>query len=256
MTYRNLLLVILAATSWGDQPTPKFEVAAIRSHPPSAPRAIGNGKAAYVNPSFSVAGRRLTIENASLASLIEFAYDGKFDAISNAPRWAGVESFDIRAEAGGTQTPSRSEFRQMLQALLTDRFRLKFHLDSKSARGYALVIAKNGPKLTKSSPDAESSMRMNSPGHSVEMTVTKWTMDQLAFQLSITPGIAPLTNATGLTGTYDFTLKWAPDQNPDSDPAVPGLFTALEEQLGLKLKPRETSTSTFVIDNVDRPSAN
>ncbi len=153
----------------------------------------------------------------------------------------------------------------MFQTLLGERFKLKFHLDTKSTRGYSLVVAKNGPKLTKSAPDAESSMRLAATSFA-EMTVSKWTMAQLVFQLlSLMAGHAeggsvvpvPVVNATGIAGSYDFKLKWADDQDLNADPNLPSLFTALQEQLGLKLEPqKKASVQVLVVDSVERPSGN
>jgi uncharacterized protein (TIGR03435 family) len=173
--------------------------------------------------------------------------------------------FDITARAEGERVYTKDEFRQMFQSLLTERFKLKFHLDAKPTGGYSLVVAKNGPKLTKSAPDAESSMRLGSGTSHAEMTVSKWTMEQFASQLSFLAGHVesgalvpvPVVDTTGMVGNYDFKLKWADDKDPDADLSLPSLFTALQEQLGLKLEPlKNASAQVLVIDSVDRPSGN
>jgi uncharacterized protein (TIGR03435 family) len=217
-----------------------------------------------VGPKISFSGSRATIENATLGNLIDFAYGSKFESISGAPHWVGSDRFDITARAESERVRTKDEFRQMFQTLLAERFMLKFHLDTKKTRGYSLIVAKNGPKLKKSAPDAESSMSMRSPGNAAEMTVTKWTMAQLATQLSFVTGqsksgaIVPasVVDATALAGTYDFILKWSDDQSADADPGEPSLFTALVQELRLKLEPRQSSTQILVIDSATRPSAN
>lgn len=244
-------------------PVMKFEVAAIKQHAAAAPRAVGN-KMIRDGVGMSFSGPRATIQNVSLSGLVEYAYDLKDDSVSGGPRWADSERFDIRAKAEGEGVYTKDEFRQMFQTLLAERFKLKFHLDTKETRGYSLVVAKDGPKLKKSAPDAESSMRIGGASNYAEMTVSKWTMEQLAFQLSVMAGQVeggsvvrvPVADATGIAGSYDFKLKWTDDQNPSADPNIPSLFTALQEQLGLKLAPRKASVQVLVIDSADRPSAN
>src|SRR6185312_10385929 len=185
----SLLLNVAALAA---QPTPalRFAAAAIRSHAAIPSRDAGNGKMITVGPKISFSGSRATIENASLGNLIDFAYGLNFDSISGAPHWADAVRFDISAKAEGERVRTKEELRRMLQTLLAERFDLKFHLKTIETSGYSLVVAKDGPKLTKSAPDAESSMSMRSPGNAAEMTVTKWTMAQLAAQLSLMTGQA------------------------------------------------------------------
>lgn len=244
-------------------PALKFEVAAIRPHAALAPRAMGNGEMMTVGTKLSFSGPRATIENVSLGGLIEIAYDLKIVSVAGVPHWADSVQFDITASAEGGRSYTKNEFRRMFQTLLAERFKLKFHLQTKETNGYSLVVAKNGPKLTKSEPDAESSMKLGGTNYA-EMTVSKWTMEQLAFQLSLMTGHAdggsmiptPVVDTTGIAGSYDFKLKWADDRTPNADPNFPSLFTALQEQLGLKLEPRKASAQVLVIDSADRPSAN
>jgi uncharacterized protein (TIGR03435 family) len=144
----------------------------------------------------------------------------------------------------------------MLQALLSDRFRLKMHRESRSVPSYALQVAKDGPRL---GPPAEStqgsSMKMG------EMTVKRMTMAGLAqileFELH-----RPVADQTGLAGNFSFQLKWtretersAPD-GTEADPAKPSIFAALQEQLGLRLVQSKSPVDVFVIDNVERPTEN
>ena len=97
-----------------------------------------------------------------------------------------------------------------------------------------------------------------------EMTVSGWTMEQLASQLALLAGHVeggslvpvPVVDSTGIVGSYDFKLKWADDQNPNADSNFPSLFTALQEQLGLKLEQKKASVQVLVIDSAARPSGN
>ena len=141
----------------------------------------------------------------------------------------------------------------MLQALLAERFQLKFHSEAKEVSGYALLVAKNGPKLKPSPPDAQGGMRMNTPGQTVAMTVTKWSMEQLARQFSGQTQ-QPVLDKTGLAGEYDFQLMFVPDGA--SDTSAPELLTAIQEQLGLKLEPTKVPIEVLVIDHAEKPSEN
>ena len=119
---------------------------------------------------------------------------------------------------------------------------------------YALVVAgKGGPKLKKSEPDAVSMMRIGGE-RTEQMTATKWTMEQLAANIS-NNGDRPVLDRTGLTGTYDFTLAWDPAYGSQrADPEAPSIFTALQEQLGLKLESQKAPVEVFVIDHAEKPS--
>jgi uncharacterized protein (TIGR03435 family) len=137
----------------------------------------------------------------------------------------------------------------MLQNLLADRFQLKLHRESKDAPIYALVVAKNGPKLKESAPGAQGSIGMSQGNLSARGVPVAALADQLSgpvFQLG-----RPVIDRTGISGIYDFTLDWA------SDDSAPSVFTALQEQLGLKLEAQKGSVEVLVVDSMERkPSAN
>jgi uncharacterized protein (TIGR03435 family) len=186
------------------------------------------------------------------------------------------------------------ESRLMLQSLLAERFHLKVHIETKELPVYALVIAKGGAKLTasapppatppdegapppkaavapdqlpKTAPRGMSMIRMSST--KIEASASEGTMEQLASMLTNQPdaGGRVVIDKTGLTGKYDWSLAWAPsmgmggpmkgaDNGTGSDADAPGLFTALEEQLGLKLEPQKGPVQVVVVDHVEAPSAN
>jgi uncharacterized protein (TIGR03435 family) len=258
MARLTVLTVLFGVYAWGQSPAPiSFEAVSIRAHADSGPRSVGNGVMA-VGPRMTFSGPRVTIENQGLQGLIAFAYNLNPENVSGAPRSADV--FDIVAKAAGEGTYTRDQFRRMFQTLLADRFKLKSHLDTKDTPGYTLVVARNGPKLKESPPDAVSRMSIGGTTYA-EMTVSKCTMEQLARQLSVIAGpavgiVVPVVDKTGLTGTYDFKLKWADDQDPRADPTLPPLLTALQEQLGLKLESSKVPVRNLVIDSIDRPSEN
>ena len=143
----------------------------------------------------------------------------------------------------------------MLQALLAERFHLKIHYEQRDLPSYALVVGKSGSKLKQSAADDKPSSFVKSSGAgTLHMEVVGRGLEVLARQLSITAG-RPVSDRTGLTGNYTFQLDWLPENRPtppDSD--TPNLFTALREQLGLRLEPISAPVKMLVIDHVERLS--
>ena len=170
------------------------------------------------------------------------------------------DGFDIDAKAAEPKA-TQAQFRQMIQSLLADRFQLKVHRSTKELSIYALVLAKNGPKLVEAkNDDPEVSMRIEGPG---QMTGVKATMAMLATTLS-RPLQRKVVDETGLKGDYNFKLQFVPEQNtskPGDDGAIPpndgpSIFTALQEQLGLNLKATKGSVDVLVIDHAEKPIPN
>ena len=210
-----------------------------------------------MNVGVSISGPRVTFSTMGVTGLIEYAYDLKPYEISGGPAWIASERYDIAAKVEGEGTPSKDRVRRMLQTLLTDRFQLKYHRDSREMSVYELVVGKNGPKLKESAPDAENSFSMTGKNRLIQITVTKGTMEQLALQLSSSVE-HPVLDKTGLTGQYDYKLvDWAPENGvPLPDSNAVSIFTAIQEQLGLKLEPQKAPIIAIIIDHVERPSGN
>jgi uncharacterized protein (TIGR03435 family) len=225
---------------------PSFAVATIKPHDPASNRQ-----------GFNAAGDHFTIRNESVANLMEFTYSVHERQIVDAPDWVFHDRFDIE---GATDTPGEPSLRQqqeMLQKLLADRFHLTFHRDKRMLSVYAIQIAKGGPKLKPAAnPDAEADQEGN--GHGTEQTVIYTSADIASFIMGEQFFLdRPLVDQTGLTGKYDFSIRYTYDEVHSTDPnAPPGLFTAVQEQLGLKFEPTRASTAVLVIDHVDQPSAN
>ncbi len=181
--------------------------------------------------------------------------------IPGLPGWANSERFDLDAKADDENAvamqnlPREEQWKQtqtMLQAALADRFRLRAHNEAREGPIYELVAAKGGFKL-KEAPAGEHS-RGNSWGHD-HIEVRTGPIGSLVFALSDLLS-RNVVDKTGLTGNYDIDLKWTPDEQQGTPDAGPTLFTALEEQLGLKLVPARGPVDTFVVDHVERPSEN
>jgi uncharacterized protein (TIGR03435 family) len=230
---------------------------------------------------------RFSAMGISLKSLIGFAYDTKTeDQISGVPGPTGSARFDVEAkmdeETAAALRKLPNEERQMqhglmMQAMLADRFKLKVHHEKKEIAVYELVIGKGGFKLRAADPKntypngikgldglSHAGMAMISDGRLTGQSISMQNLaDYVSGQVS-----RIVEDKTGLTGKYDVTLRWAPEDNratPPSDgrqdaaPATesgPSIFTALQEQLGLKLESAKEPVDTIVVDHVEMPSEN
>jgi len=179
------------------------------------------------------------------------------DQIVGLPAWAGSEAFAIEAKMDGDTVAALAKLQpqeqwqqrqKMLQALLADRFALKVHRTTKELPIYVLTVVDAG-KLKKSVSETGGSST-----YSGKFTARGISIDSLAMNLSNTVG-RTVVNQTGLAGAYDITLEWAPEGADVSDPR-PSIFTALEEQMGLKLKPAKGPVDAIVVDAIKRPTEN
>jgi uncharacterized protein (TIGR03435 family) len=262
----------------------EYEVATIK---PSKP---GSAPGGY---SFPSDGFKAT--NVTLQTIIEAAYHIGDDQVSGAPKWLNSDRYDVEAKMDGSaaadlQKLNREEQnvarQQMLQAFLADRLVLTIHRETKEFSVYLLVIAKNGPKLQEAKPgDTYADGIKDRDGSPLEAGNTRTTGGRNAHTLTahavpisaLTQMLLaylgrPVLDRTGLTGKYDFTLKWGPDDNRppsltgsasnDGSPSVasdsngPPLLTAVQEQLGLKLQSGKGPMEIIVIDHIERPSGN
>jgi len=255
-------------------PLPSFEAATIKpwkqppAPPPPPPSAEGAAqpprpaKIAPGKPGGQTSDRVRTILPARL--LIAFAYNVPFGfegkRVLGGPEWLNSDQYELEAKIEDslyaamqtmTSTQQREQVDLMEQSLLADRFKLKVHFETREAPGYELVVAKGGPKLT---PAKEGEATRISLGGNT-MTATAATLDQWVEGPFI--GSSPVVNKTGLSGKYDFTLTWTNQVTADdSGTDAPSLFTAVQEQLGLKLVPAKQQLEVIVIDHIERPSEN
>ncbi len=219
---------------------PQFDAASIRFN-----RSLSH------NGSLSREGGRITLDNFSLRDTILFAYGiptGREDRLTG-PAWIDETNFDIVATF--PINTSRDDVRLMLQSLLASRFGLTAHHETKTVRGYDLVVAKSGAKL-KPHPEPSDGGFTFGPGHLRGDVVS---IASLADRLSGSRFALdrPVVDRKGITGAYDFELRWGPD---DATGEV-SIFTALEEQPGLKLMPAEHPVQVLVIDRINKePTVN
>jgi uncharacterized protein (TIGR03435 family) len=248
---------------------PKFDVASIKPASPTGP--------GYVRPQ---PGGRFTAIS-TLRTLIQNAYGVFPFQIVGGPEWISTERYEIEAKAEGTPT-NREQF-QMLQSLLEERFQLKVRHETREAAIYALVAAKNGPKLeapkegnctAETSTPAATRTVMKFPCGRLMMGIGEKDgmlkggnviMSELTRVLSTMMG-RPVVDKTGFTTAFDVDLHFIPDTGtaglPNAavpevpDPAQATIFTALQEQLGLKLESTKGPVEHLIIEHVEKPSAN
>jgi uncharacterized protein (TIGR03435 family) len=236
--------------------TLEFEAAAIK---PANPDQKGSG--------IRIEKARIKVINAPLRFMVQYAWNVKDFQVVGGPSWAGTERYDVDAVS---QKPFEGDdLRMMIRALLADRFKLAVHTETQEKPGYALVIAKNGPKLPPAEDDRNRLFSRTASGDTT-LTAKNVTMEEFASLLS-TQLTAIVVDRTGLDGHFNCSFQWTPDQPtrpmisksgepipaPPAD-AVPGpsIFTALQEKLGLKLESRKVPTEIIVIDRAEHPSAN
>jgi uncharacterized protein (TIGR03435 family) len=208
----------------------------------------------------AIAGNRVTVSKATVCGLIRIAYDMQPYQISGIPDWIkrGDRSiyYDIEARAGD-EGNLRDRAREMLRTLLADRFQLRLHRETRELPVYALVVGKNRPKLTLG-PQSVCGKDPNAAligGNTGQMAICK-PQDLTFFAQMLTRQVdRPVVDRTGLGGQYAFELDWTPEGRPIQLDSPPSLFTAIQEQLGLKLDPQKASVEVLVIDKAERPSA-
>jgi len=183
--------------------------------------------------------------------------------VTGGSSWLETDKYDLVAEPAGTGQPTTGQLKPMVQKLLADRFKLSLHHDKKELPVYTITVAQNGPKLTKSQDDPNG-LPVFSLGRGT-LRVRNTSVADLAGLMLVVVLDRPALDKTGLAGRYDFTLKWTPDEfqfggsegkaPPPTDDA-PDLFTAMQQQLGLKLESARAQAEVFVVDHVEPPSEN
>jgi uncharacterized protein (TIGR03435 family) len=243
---------------------PAFDVISIHLNNGSS-QMNGNGSFRMMRVASKSLPDGYTASNIDLKSLIANAYGVRPDQVSGGPKWIDSNHYDIEAKVvpadGATPQPITKEERNlMLRSLLADRFKLVVHTESKEQPIYELVVAKNGPKLLPAKPDQPSRTQITMGG-SGKSSLETAQISNLIYQLSSQLG-RPVVDKTGLTGNYDIKLEWARDSAVSSedgtstDPSGPSIFTAVQEQLGLKLVSAKGPVEILVIDHAEPSTAN
>ena len=235
---------------------PSFDVATIK---PSKPDRPGKG--------FGIGPRNFHTFNTTLNDLIMFSYGVQVKQLVNEPAWMDTDKFDLEGKPDGEGQPSERQWKEMLKKLIADRFQLKTHPEKRELSAYVLTVTKSGPKLTKSEADPDSGTAFFFTKLGV-LTVRNATMTDFAGGMQSSVFDRPVVNRTGLEGHWDFSLKWTPDESQfagfgikippptDAPDQPPPVFTAIQEQIGLKLDATRTAVDVMVVDHVERPSSN
>jgi len=233
---------------------PSFEVATIK---PADPERQGQSIRVDRSGNF-------TTTNTTLRDLLIFAYGLHPGQVQNLPSWAESDKYDISAKPDLPGMGNDMQIRSMMKKLMAERFQLKIHQERKELSAYTLSLGRSGHKL------AVNDSGGNLPGFGGRgpgnIGVRNSTMEQFAGFLQARILDRPVVDRTGLTGKYDFTLAWRPDQvgtRPADAPPLPAeiesradIFGAMQEQLGLRLQAEKTQVEVLVVDKVEKPSEN
>jgi uncharacterized protein (TIGR03435 family) len=206
---------------------------------------------------------RISMENVTLKRCIRSAYGVPEAQIVGGPKWIDDDRYDINAKADWPA--GDRELMIMLQAMLAERFQLSFHREAKTFQGYALVVGKDGLKAKPSAPEAQSGTHTNTNTNAgmASIEAVACTMTALAQKLSEVLHL-PVADLTDTKGQFDFRLEWAADDmhaqslsasDPDAS-SRSSIFSAVQEQLGLKLESHKVPVEVLVIDRLERPSEN
>ena len=240
--------ILFATAAWGQS----FEVASIKVHP-DPPHSIG----------ITTSGLRLEAQAERVRGLVMWAYDLKNYQVDSPPAVyspVGDTMYDILAKAEDGPPPAKAVFRQMLQALLAERFKLQVHWETRNMPVYELVVGKNGSKMKESAPGAVRSGHYGVKGRNYDVTLTGADMSDIVDAVSNSFLDRPVVDKTSLTGTYEVKLVYTPatSSNQNGEPSLDdvSIFQAVQDQLGLKLEPRTGGVRTLVVDHVEKPSVN
>ncbi|MDP9050464.1 MAG: TIGR03435 family protein [Acidobacteriota bacterium] len=287
MLLRRILLLLAAAlgTSISAQPPVPQSPAPAQSAVAFDVASIKLNKAlsGHLTISSPPDGDGITITKMSLQTMLMYAYSLQSkDYLQGAPDWAKSDQYDLQAKVADSDVAAYhnlndAQRKLMLQALLTESFKMQIHSETKEIESYALVVGKGGPRIKEVKPgDANPDAPKKPDGTPVLGPVLfSASPDQIIGQevpLSMlaraitAPAGRPVVDKTALTGIYDFTLKWAAERRSAapsaegtadaSDTSGPSIFTAVEEQLGLKLEPQKETVPILRIDHAERPSPN
>jgi uncharacterized protein (TIGR03435 family) len=241
--------VLIAAIFFAQQP--EFEAISIKSAPPNA---RGGG--------YNISPGRITAKNQTLYDLVKFAYNLQDYQVAGAP---DNDHYEIQATYPAATTAAQR--RTMMQSLLTSRFALQTHRESKEINGYELIPGKKGPKLKNVEPGEQNMMTGRNSAGLRTLHATSASANDLASLLASLMR-RPVENHTDLQGIFDFDLEWSPDDTQvpvtskrapeEPPPAVdgPSLFNALQDKLGLTLKSQKVQVEVVVIDRFSKPSEN
>ena len=257
MTLRLMILLISWMPAAAPQkPALSFDVASIK------PNNSGD-RSSVVLPR---PGGGFTATNVTMMQLMRFGFSIQEFQVSGQPNWFNTERFDMEAKADVPGEPQAAVWQPMLQALLADRFKLAFHKEQRAMPAYDLVVSKNGHKLQRVEPGEclppPAGMCGTFRASSSQIIGDRVSMEAFATRLTRSMG-RTVVDKTQLEGVFNLLLQWTADPQiglqvgaPPPDGGGPSIFTALQEQLGLRLEATKNPVEVYVIDRVERPSDN
>jgi uncharacterized protein (TIGR03435 family) len=232
---------------------PSFLVATIRVSQPDTTRGWG----------FPNEGRHISCVNATVSTIMSLAYGTHIKQIVGGPDWLSKDRYDINGIPDVAGVPDLEQIQQMYQKLLTERFHLTFHREQREMPIYAITVAKGAITVAKGGPilkvaDPNETLNTGNSGGGGRRTLKFTSMSMRDFALNMNfYEDRPVVDRTSLPDRYDFTLKWTFDVSRENEPdAPPSVFTAIREQLGLRMDPVKGLAEVLVIDHVERPSEN
>ena len=235
MARAGIVLLFCVAAAYAQ---PRFEVASIKPSPDESSNNSGGRSG----------NGRLTMTNVTLKRCIMGAYGLGPNLIVGGPAWLEVDRWAIVAKAD--KPVGDSTLMAMLQTLLSERFKLAVHRETRTVQAYVLEVAKNGPKLEKSSDEKAQTNNGRGLIEARALTMAAFA-ERLSRQMDL-----PVVNQTGLDGAFNLKLEWTPESaQTAADPSV-SLFTAIQEQLGLRLRAQKVPVEMLVIDHAEKPSEN
>lgn len=243
-------LLPLATAAWAQAAEPAFEVATVK---PSSDEAATRR--------FTIQGRQFMTFHASLSDLIQFAYGLHPRQLAGSPEWTESNKYDVVGLASGNAEPAEREWMKMMANLITERFHLRFHTEKRELAAYAITVDKDGPKLEPTDGAADSFPSLGFRGRG-QLIARNASIGDLAWELQSAVLDRPVVDQTQLSKRFHFTLSWTPDEfqtsalagaDPSDGDVPPNLFTALRNQLGLRLTATKSNVEVMVVDQVQLP---
>lgn len=205
-----------------------------------------------------VRGRHLELRNQTVEVMLMAGYGLQKNQIVKAPDWVRKQNFDVDGVPDVDGQPNLQQFQSMLRKLLVERFQLKVHHEQQEMTVFALKMAKRGPELKSAvNPSGLPKQQVRGGEGYRTLEFTSASIQDLALMMMQYVDY-PVVDQTGLKGRYDVTLKYTYDETraPTDGSAPPNLFTAMQEQVGLKLDPVKAPADVLVVDRVELPTAN
>lgn len=227
---------------------PGWEVATVKPSDPKDP----------AGQHMSVRGRQLMLQDTTVEQFLLLGYGVQKSQVADLPDWATTQRWNVAGVPDVEGEPSWKQLQGMIRKILAERFGLQLHHEQREMPVYALTVAKGGPKMVANMSDPSRWMhQQNSENNGRHVEALKNTsMTELALILQFHVD-RPVVDQTGLIGRYDFKLQWTLENAPATEPdAPPGLFTAIQDQIGLKLERAKAPADVLVIDKVERPGPN